>query len=344
MKYSISARFARSSVALSTLILSASTAYSASFSVRIPRIPPIAGKQCDDFAYAEGQRFREYAGPGISVTDARCYKTAASGQIPSWNVAITYEAESKIEQVSTADENSLDNPGIATRAACDLALKEESARYTRLTKLPIFSAYCRMPTYQDDPWEVVVLGFGKAAIRPYTSSVTIFGDIVGHSHGSFATMLKQGFAKVGAELGQASITNRLAYSTLAIGFYSKERILLAGNRIATFTTKELCLPEVDAASKALSEAGVTSFGVYCRSVYSNEIELSTVRDRNTRIVFSDSDKRYVSNELCMQDKAAVIAHYRNNLHRDIKAGFCSSPRSGDTPKETQYRVVMIEKR
>lgn len=337
--------FGRTTLVFSALILCAGTAFSASFSVLIRQLPPIAGIQCDDFAYAEGQRLREYIGPTISVTDARCHKEPTPGQIPAWNVIITYEAAAKIESVSTYDENAIEQPGFATRAGCEQALKEESARFTRLTKLPIFSAYCNVPSYPEDPWVLTVLAFGKTEVQSYTASVTLFGDIVGHSGASFVSMLKQGFAKVGAELGQANITGKLAYSTLALNYYGKQRIRLSNHRIATFATKETCLSEVASATTALADAGVTSFGVSCHAVYTNEIELSTIRDRGTKLTLSESETLFDTNELCQQQKAAIVAHYRNNLHRDIKAGYCSAPRYADRAKDkNKYHVVMIEKR
>ena len=341
MNHSTFGRFA-----LSFLSLIGGTAYSESFVTRIRHLPPVANTQCDDFAFAEGQRLHNYVGAGISITDARCFMDASGpGELPYWNIAITYEATAALSIISTYDEFSVQgHPEFTKRDGCAAVVKDEVTRFTRITKLPAFASYCRVPSSRDGAWNAVVLGFGNAEIQPFTASVNLFGSIVGHSADSFIAMVKQGMTKIGVELGLASVTGKLAYSTLVMNYYSKEKVRFDNTLVATFATKEACSAEVATGVKALADAGVVNVGTFCQAVFSNEIELTTIRDDRSKLTLSESDKLYDTNELCLQDKAAVVEHYRKDLKRDIKAGFCSAPRYDGPGGNKKFHVVMVEKR
>jgi hypothetical protein len=157
-------------------------------------------------------------------------------------------------------------------------------------------------------------------------------------------MVKQGLTKIGAEMGLASVNSSVAYSTFVMNYYGKDRIRFDNTLVSTFATKEACAIEVATAAKALADAGVVNVGAFCQAVFSNEVELTTIRDDRSKFTRSESDKLYDTAELCQQDKAAVIEHYRKDLHRDIKAGFCSAPRYDGPGGNKKFHVVMIEKR
>lgn len=322
------------------------TAFSETFRVRLAHIPPVANTQCDDFAYAEGQRFRDFIGAGVTVTDARCVASEISSDYPYWNVHITYESNAEVQMVSTFDEVAISHPGILKREACEAQLKDESAKFTRLTQLKVFSAYCRSPNYREEAWEPVVVGFGNTAVKSFTVSVDIHGTVVGHTKDSFTNMIRQGLIKLGAELGQITTDGRFAYSTLAFSYYGKERFRVDNKRLAIFSTKEACSKEIGAATQGLAQAAVTHIGVYCSAVYSDEIELIAMKDSRSKLTLSESSIIYETFDSCESQKAATVEHYRKDLHRDITVGFCTVPKEPFTVNgvKNKFKIVMIEKR
>lgn len=332
----------------SAATLFASASYGESFKFKLRSVPPIPGTNCDDFAYAEGQRLRDSVGtsvPGFSLTDARCIQRDGNyGELPSWNIMITYESLEKLQSVSTVEDYALARPGTTTRQACETKLKDQIAIFTQQTGVAIFSAYCQVPMFENMLWETAIIGLGASEVRPFNASVTITGSIVGQTIETFSSMLRNEFKKLNAELAEVSTEGRLSSFMLATTYYSKERIRFQEFDLATFTTKENCLKEVAAATIALTEANVVTLGQYCHASVSDEIQISVLVESRSKLNMSASDSIYESFDDCEAQKDKTVAHYRTALHRDIKLGLCSAIRGSDASYINKFRVVMIEKR
>lgn len=323
-------------VAAATLF-AGSAAYSGTFVARFYNVQPVANTNCDDHAFAMGQQFQATVA-GTTVSDARCVPDEIGGEIPFWNISITYDATAAIPMLNSYDVASIYHAGYNTREACESARTAETARFNKVTGLTALTSFCRVPLFKSDQWYVSVIGFGNATLKPFETGIALWGNAIGHTAQSFSDMVRQGFARQNLELAYATLKSDIGHSTLAISYYAKERLRIDSSRIAIFANKDACLAAVADASKALGEAGVANFGTYCSYAFS-QVQLTTLRDDKSRITLSHSDKLYTTYAACLQEKAATVDHYRNDLKRDVKASFCSTAQD-----DARYHVVMIEKR
>jgi hypothetical protein len=305
-------------------------------------VPAKPNVNCDDFAYAEGKRLAQVS--GVSAVDVRCFSDDFGNELPYWNLNISYEADAAIQPVSTFDYGSTSHPGFATQALCEGALKNESSTFARLSGLTAFATYCRVPTNRSESWHPVVLGFGPATAKPFTHGIAIFGELVGYTASSFDAMVRDGFTKLGAQVGLTSFERDVVYNKFAINYFAKERLDFEVDHIAAFSSKEACAQNLTAAKDALAASGVMNIATFCRAYLAGKIELLTVRDSRSRLTLSETDPVYDSVQACEGQKAAVVDHYRSALHRDIKAAFCSIPVDLSGRPNTKVKVVMIEKR
>ena len=319
----------------------AQTGYSDSIHTKVRHIPPQANVNCDDFAYAQAQRLGQVA--GISGVEARCFSDDLGNEFPYWNVDVSYQADAGIQPVSTYDYGSTSHPGFATKAACEATLKDQGGTFARLTGLAAFATYCRVPTNHYESWQPIVLGFGSPTAKPFTHGITIFGELVGDTLQSFDVMVRDGFLKLGAQVGLTSLERDVGYSKFAVNYYAKEQLDFEVDHIAAFNSKDACAKSLATAKSALASSAVATVATYCRAYLTGKIELLTVRDSRSRLTMSSTDAVYDSVEACEAQKAAVVDHYRNALHRDIKAAFCSIPVE-PSDRAAKVRVAMIEKR
>ena len=327
--------------------LFAGASYAGTFKIHFRHLPMIAGTNCDDYAYAEGQKFRDSilpTYPNFTLVDSRCVFGDNPGEIPSWHVVVTYEADERLPTVSTLEDGALARPGTITRKACEAELNTQKEIFTRQTKVAVLNAYCRVPMFDKMLWETAIFGVGQSDVRPYNASSSITGTIAGHSVESFTTMIKDRFKKLNAELAEISIERPMSSSTVAMTYYSKERFFFTESEIATFNSKEACLKEVAAATTALTDSHVVNLGVYCSGSFANEVQLSSIVERNSDLNLASSDTIYESFEACEAQKAQTISHYRSALHRDIKVGFCTAIHDPLVLNKSKFQVVMIEKR
>ncbi len=330
-----------------TATLFAGASYAGTFSIHFRHLPMIAGTNCDDYAYAEGQKFRDSilpTYPDFSLVDSRCVFENNPGELPSWHVVISYDAAQKLPTVSTLEDAALARPGAATRKACEATLNTQKEIFTRQTKLAVLSAYCSVPMFDKMLWETAIFGVGQSEVRPYNASSNITGTVAGHSAESFIAMIKDGFKKLNAELAEISIERPFNFYTVAMTYYSKERFFFSESDIATFNSKEACLKEVAAATTALTDSHVVNLGVYCSGSFANEIQLSSIVERNSNLNLASSETIYESFEACEAQKAQTVSHYRGSLHRDIKVGFCTAIHDPLVLNKSRFQVVMIEKR
>jgi hypothetical protein len=337
-------RMSKTLIAIATLVSGIAFAEPETYSLRFSNMPPLAGMECDDFAFNEGARLTKLIGNSIenfAITDTRCSPAEIGDNLDRWMVEISYQGKTKLEVVTTFDTITSERPGYESEAECKSALETEKSLFAAQTKLPVFAAYCRVPTFKKHPWEINVTGFGSAMIRPFSTHTSVNGTILGHNRESFTSMLKNTFKKYGNELAQVSIFGRLAYSTLAIRFYGNERIQLEETPLAVFNQQDFCMSEVSQTQSALNDAKTINFGVYCQktAITPPLFELVTLTNARQGLTLAKPTTTYPNIEECLAAKPTVINHYVQNLKRDIKSGLCSYNR-----QDKKFTVVMIEKK
>lgn len=312
------------------------SAYAGSFKLGFLRMPHVANTLCDDHAYALGQKLQ--TDTGVTVTDARCEMDDGHQVYPFWSIQISYEAPTRLFAVSTYDETVTYHPGFANRTSCEAALKSEQETFVARTKLPVFTAYCRTPYIKEGAWIPTIIGFGTAEFQPFTATVRTYGKIVGHTLDSLTSMIRQGLAQLGGEVSYMSVDRELTSSILTVSYYARERISLDASRIAVFVSEQICAREVASATGALTAAGITQVGVYCQAADAKKFDLMALTDKRTKLTLSVSDRFYETYEACLQQKDSTVDHYRSNMHRDIKAGYCS------LSTQNRFHVTMIERK
>lgn len=331
---------------VSIALLSVSSLASAgNYLFRIDGFSPDSSMLCDDLAFNEGQRLTtfvsDHIGQSINVTDTRCVRNDAPGPLARWDIEISYTAEKALPTIATNEAFGLSRPTFATKEACYARLDGEKEIFTRQTKLPVFQAYCVVPAYSSIGWEINVTGFGNSEIKPYSLYTNIFGTVLGHTRESFTEMMSKEFAKFGYEVAQLSVEGAMSHQNLAIRYYGKDLIRLEEMNIANFQNPSDCTQLIEDTQTALNAGDLRSFGVYCLRDPLSRVGavLATMSQTPTSMLIISPETNYDSLEMCTTAKQGVVDHYRNDLRRDIKAGYCSLDLNSK-----KFRVVMIEKK
>ena len=332
-------------VAIMIATVSSSAAVAGNFFFRIDGLTPDSSTLCDDVAYSEGQRLKSFLADGlgqqIEVTDARCVDTGSHGPLFRWDIRISYSAEKQLPIVSTYEIFSYFRPQFSTKEACIATIETEKEIFTRQTKLPVFSAYCVIPAYSSDSWEINVTGFGNPERRPYAVSSNVFGTILGHTRETFTEMMTREFAKFGFEVAQLTVENTLSHQNLAVRYYGDQNIRLEEMMIAEFQNPTDCTQLVDETQRVLNESDLRSLGVYCARdpLARTGAALVSMSQTPSQMLIIKPETVYNSVDDCIAAKSSVVDHYVKDLKRDIKAGYCSF--NGTSKK---FAVVMIEKK
>ena len=315
------------------------------FLFRLDGISPDSSTLCDDFAFSEAQRLtifvQENLGQSINITDARCVANDGHGPFARWDIEISYSADKAIPTIATNEAFGLSRPTFATKDSCLATIEAEKEMFTRQTQLPVFIAYCVVPSYSSNAWEINVTGFGNPEIRPYSTWSNIFGTILGHTRESFTTMMAKEFAKFGYEVAQLSVEGAMSHQNLAIRYYGKSLIRLEEVNIAKFQTPSECSQLVNQTQSVLNAADLRSFGVYCirDPLIRAGATLVTMSQTPTSMLIISPETIYETLDSCTAAKQSVVDHYITNLKRDVKAGYCSFETD-----DKKFKVVMLEKK
>jgi hypothetical protein len=332
-------------VATMLAAISSSAAVAGNFLFRIDGLTPDSSTLCDDVAYSEGQRLKTFLantlGLQIDVTDARCVDNGSHGPLARWDVEISYTAEKQLPIVSTYEVFSYFRPQFKTKEACIATIDSEKEIFTRQTKLDIFSAYCVIPSYSSDSWEINVTSFGNPERRPYAVSSNVFGTILGHTRETFTDMMSREFAKFGFEVAQLTVENALSHQNLAVRYYGDQTIRLEEMTISEFQNPTDCTQLVEDTQRILNDSDLRSFGVYCAKdpLARTGAALVSMSQTPSQMLIIKPETVYESIEACATAKPAVVDHYISDLKRDIKTGYCSF--NGSSKK---FSIVMIEKK
>jgi hypothetical protein len=322
------------------------TALAGEFTLRLEGRTPVAGMLCDDFAYAEGQRLKEFLGTSINqfeYLDARCRSddSGGYGSNDRWNVVITYSALEELPTIATDKPFDIYPVGYSKKIDCEQAVAVEVARFTRLTQLPVFASVCKIPTYSGAPYTLSIMGFGFPAIRPYTENFLVYSSIAGHTPASFMNMFSTHFAADHLEMGEFTKMSHVSYNSYSLTYYGAEKITLGDQTIGYFDKVDRCLAEVAGVERGLAETGITSYAVFCGrpslpGTGTHELVAVIKGERNVELVSPETT--YPTFDACNLEKANVMQHYTDQLHRNIRGGFCSEKHNTHV-----FGVVMFEK-
>ena len=312
-----------------TLTLSQSwslPASAATYVLSMSALPITEVGSCDEFAFQEGQRLAALATAEnpIRVTDARCNRNDHPHFEKAWYVSITYEAEARLNEISTLDPLSIKNPGYDKRADCEAVLEQEKTLFETKTGLKAFSAYCRVPDSSSTPWIVSINGFGNPTVRPFSSSVQLFGEILEHNSSSLTDLARQRLARSSAELVQLTIRGGGTNRILSLRYYGIKRIALEETVLATYQSAEVCAKDISTAVAAQDEANATNVGTYCQAVFMGpNFEMVSLTNQRENLALSSTGRPYTSFSDCQIAVDGTLIYYRTHLGRDVKAMLCS---------------------
>jgi hypothetical protein len=322
----------------------ASAAVADNFVLHVDHVPPVQGTYCDDYAVSEAARLKAFIGSRLGsfdIIDARCKQQDHPTEIEYWNLRITYSAPSKLPVVSTYDDTVLDQPGFATKSACDAALPAEGNAFTTKTGLDVFSAYCFVPGFTGMLWSKVITGFGDAAVRPFTANATIFGSMENSTWVLFQQTLTANLSKMGFSMHDFSVSNNTGYFIATFRYYGDHQIRPEPVKIARFDVPKDCENAVQTTNVALQQAKTINYIAYCQDagIFGPGTDLVTFGERQFPPRLVNSGRSYTTYAVCLNELPQVLDHYRQNLHRDMTAGFCTHD-----PDTKTFKIIMIETR
>ncbi len=322
----------------------AAPALADNFVLHVDHVPPVAGTYCDDYAVSEGQRLKAFVGSrfgSFDIVDARCNQQDHPTELEYWNLKITYSAAQKLPVVSTYADSVLDQPGFKTKSACDAALPAERVAFKTKTTLDVFSSYCFVPEFTDMRWSTAITGFGDTAVRPYTANATIFSNMESNTWVLFQQTLAGNLGKIGLSMYDFNVSNNTGYFTATFRYYGDHQIRPEPFTIARFDDPKDCKNAVQNTNVALQQAKTINYIAHCQDsgILGPGADLVTFGERQSPPKLINSGRSYTTFAVCMNELPQVLDHYRQNLHRDMTAGYCTH--DGDT---RTFKIIMIEAR
>jgi hypothetical protein len=325
--------------------LGSAVSYAGDYSLRLDGRAPIAGMLCDDLAYSEGQRFKEFIGDsfnGFEFVEAHCRTSdpVGVGTNLRWNIQISYRAVSELPTVATDMRFDYYPVGYKLKSDCEKVLPVEAARFTRLTGLPVFASICKTPRSSSQVYTVSVMGFGNTTVRPFTGSFEVYAGLFGHTEGTFKNMFVSRMAADHLEVGEFTRSKQATYYVYSFTYYGKEQIRLTNDTVGLFDKPEHCMTEVSNVERAMTESAVKQYAVVCTKPAlpgTVRFELVVVANGARTSTIISPETTYDTFEACQLEKANVINHYKTQLHRDIRGGICSLKMNSRS-----YVVVMFE--
>ena len=324
---------------------SAQGANGGTYSLKLEGIRPVGGASCDDVAKSEGQRLMRFVteqlGTPIELVEASCYGGNVGDDLPQWNIEIRYTADAMLQTVSTLGGYAADRPGYESLERCEASSEAERALFERSTKLPVFKGYCKVPMFKDWPWELNVMSFGSPQVRPITISANVFGVILGHNRDSFAQLMQNAFTKNGFDVAQVEVNHHSSYVSTLVRYYGSRLVRVEESTMVSFADAKECLSQVSVASEMLDQSGFSTFGVFCSRDMEARRGANLVAFNGGGDGFSliQPQTVYESRDLCENVRESVIDHYKNQRHRDVKAGYCSL----QDGSMRQYKIILVEK-
>ena len=334
--------------ALSPAILAVSfmetPALAESFTQYFRDMPVRAGELCDDVVFTEGQRLASYAqshlGQSVQVTRAYCKTDDVGDHLPKWNMVIEYDSDRRLPAVSTINYQDMNHAGYKNAAECQANMEVERAAFTKNTELAIFTSYCSIPLFRDFDSELTIIGFGTPAKSSFDVSFDLFGTIQGHTRDTFISMVGEGFSRLGFDAVHFSMNNHLPYFVMTARYYGSSKIRIEETNLVNLADDTSCPTIVSDVTNALNTSSTAHFGVYCMKDTSSRSKFKVaalLHDQST-LKLVTPETQYDDSAACESSRSAVIDHYRNDLRRQIIAGYCSL--NGETKK---FGVVLLEK-
>lgn len=346
MPWSRVSGFLAASFVVGALGLASGVSYAGDFTLRLGGRAPVAGMLCDDLAYSEGQRLKQFIGDsfnGFEFIEAHCRTSDDEGPIGSnirWDIVISYRAVSELPTVATDSHNDIYPVGYKLKADCENVLAAETARFTRLTGLPVFASICKTPMFSSMLYTPSVMGFGDPTLHPFSDSFDVYGGLFAHTEGTFKNMFVSRMAADHIEVGELTRSFQTAYYVYSFNYYAKEQIRVTNETIGLFDKPEHCVSEVSNVERALSESSVKQYAVFCTKpalAGTGRYELTAVTTDARHSAVVSPETIYETFEACQLEKGNVMDHYKTQLHRDIRGGICSLKKSSHS-----YIVVMFE--
>lgn len=317
------------------------------FVLRLEGRTPVAGMLCDDFAFAEGQRLKEFVGDsmnGFQVLDSRCRLDDSYGSSTAtrWNIDISYSASEQLPMIATDSGYDIYPVGYLKKSDCESVRSVEVERFKRLTQLSVFAAVCKVPMFVPGLFTLSIVGFGDPAVKPFTSSFNVYSAILGHTRGTFRNMVATRMAADQFEVAELTYASHMAYDVFSLSYYGTEPTSMTDTTIGIFDKPDRCLLEVAGIERALTEAEVTQYAVFCGKpalpgTGSHELTAIVKGSRSVSLITPETD--YPTYDACNLQKAALTDHYRQQLNRDIRGAFCTVKKNAHL-----FNIVMIEKR
>jgi len=317
------------SAILASHLVAASPVNAASFTQKFRDMPVRTGELCDDVAFAEGQRLAAYAqtqlGQSIQVIRAYCSPDRDGDALPKWQITVEYESAQRLPMVSTISSEILDHTGYKNAAECEANLEAEKTAFTTNTGLAPFLSYCRVPLFRDLDWQLEIIGFGTPAKRPFDTSVELFSTIQGHTRDSFVTMVSDAFMRQGIHIIHASFTNHFPYSVMSVRYYGSTRIKIQESNLIHLVDDKSCPAITGQITDTLNGSAVANYGVYCvkDTLTRSKFAVAALLPEDTNLRMIRPETIYDDGAACEASRQQVIDHYRNDLRRNVIAGYCT---------------------
>jgi|GEM_PF-1773816 len=278
------------------------------------------GASCEEAAYQIGQSFSAQA--GVSDVSTRC--------VDNWegrgkkDIEISYQAEKALSIVST------DNPATAlshaatykTRETCEADLARELPYFQERTQLVPFVSYCETWGSFGDH-RLIIKAIGESAIRPYVTTLSTLGTILGYSRETFTSAISLRLQTFNADLAQLAPSSSGINSEMHIRYYGSDALVFDEMVIAKHDVAENCLAKVEAVQAALTAHDNKHLVVYCQNTGINGVELvaQVSRDSDYSIVKAEGD--YKTFDECSANLDAVVIKYKERYNHKVVVGACS---------------------
>jgi hypothetical protein len=317
------------SAILATHFVTAAPATAATFTQNFRDMPVRPGELCDDVAFAEGLRLtahvQTHLGQSIQVIKAYCKPDRDNNTQPMWQIAIDYEGDQKLPEVSTINIGHFDHAGYKTSEECQANLEFEKTAYSKNTGLVPFLSYCRVPMFRDMSWELDIIGFGTPAKSPFDVAIELFNTVRGHTRDSFVAMVSDAFRAHGLDVVHVSLTNHFPYTVMSARYYGLTRINPQETQLVNLPDEKSCPAMVNEITSTLGRSDVTNYGVYCvqDTLTRANFGVAALLPADTNLKLTLPETTYEDSPACEASRLSVIDHYRNDLRRQVIGGYCT---------------------
>jgi hypothetical protein len=310
----------RVSVLAFALSLVSTSAMAGSFRHTLRNFPIAEGASCEESAFQIGQSFAAFG--SVSEVSSRC--------IDNWegrgkkDIEIRYTAEVVLNVISTSDSVTALSTGgtYKSRETCEADMAAEIPVFEQLTGLRPFISYCEsFGSFGDHRLHIKAIG--EAAVRPYVTTLSTMGTILGHTRETFTAMIRARLKHLNAELAQLGPSTSPINSEMNIRYYGSDRLNYDEVVIAKFETAEACQAQVVSLFDILTAHDDKHLAVYCQNTGIVGIELVAQASRSSELSLVVAEGEYKTAEECAAQVDAVVTKYRERYNHKVLMGACS---------------------